>query len=150
MIEGSSHIYSEIFLHTTWHCHENQPMINSDIETSLFKYIEEYCKKVKGVHFKGIGGTETHIHFVFQMEPFVSLSDLIGKIKGSSSHEVNMEFGKDSIKWQRGYGVVSFAKKNLGAVLKYVKNQKEHHKKGSINEILEEYCNKYIKENINS
>ena len=145
IMEGSSHIYSEIFLHTTWHCHDNRLMIKSEIEPSLYKYIEEYFKKVKGIHFVKIGGTETHIHLVFQMEPFADLSDFIGKVKGSSSHEINKEFGSETIKWQRGYGIVSFAKKNLKAVVRYVENQKEHHKKGTINDILEEYCINYKK-----
>jgi putative transposase len=102
-------------------------------------FIEEYCGKVKGVHFKGIGGTETHVHLAFQMEPFVLLSDFIGKVKGANSHEMNKAWGSGAIRWQRGYGVVSFSGKFLPGILQYVWKQKEHHRNGTTNQVLETY-----------
>ena len=73
------------------------------------------------------------------MEPFVFLSGFIGKIKGASSYEINRRFGSGTIQWQRGYGIVSFAKKHLSTVLSYVEKQKEHHKQGTTNKSLESY-----------
>ncbi|MFC2170463.1 IS200/IS605 family transposase [Calditrichota bacterium] len=131
------HNFSEIFIHIVWHCHDNRPLINEDIEPELYQFIEKYCRNTKGVYFKGLGGTPTHIHLAFQVEPHISFSDFIGKLKGASSHEMNNLFGKGAIQWQRGYGIVSFAKKNLSAIIKYIANQKEHHKKMTLNEVLE-------------
>ena len=37
----------------------------------------------------------------------------------------------------RGFGVVSFGKKQLGWVLEYVANQKEHHRCGNVMKRLE-------------
>ena len=88
---------------------------------------------------KAIGGSETHVHLIFQMEPFVNLSEIIGKLKGSSSIEMNTLHGKNSLKWQRGYGIVSFDTKNLSSVRQYVENQKEHHSKGTVKKLLEEF-----------
>ena len=110
---GSSHTFSEIFLHLNWHCLNDRPLIAPEIESFLHAFIREYCAKTKGVHFKGIGGTETHIHMVFQMEPFVLLSEFIGRIKGASSHEVNSRLGSGTLNWQRGYGAVSFSRDTL-------------------------------------
>ena len=103
----------------------------------MYETIEEYCRKVKGIHYQGVGATEDHVHLVFQMEPLVALADFIGKIKGASSHEINKPFGAGTLKWQRGYGVVSFSKKHLPGILTYVRNQKEHHKKRTTNRVLE-------------
>lgn len=80
------------------------------------------------------------LHLVFQMEPFVLLSECIGKIKGAGSHEMNKRFGAGTLKWQRGYGVVRFSKKHLPAVTRYVESQKEHHRGGTIKEVLEVYA----------
>ena len=71
------------------------------------------------------------------MEPFVLLSDFIGKVKGASAHEVNKEVGPETIKWQRGYGVVSFSKKHLPGVLSYVEDQEKHHETGTTKKALE-------------
>ena len=139
MSYGSSHNFSEIFLHLNWHCAKDRPLLTPTIEPDCHAFIEEYCAKVKGIHFKEIGGTETHIHLVFQFEPFVELTDFIGKIKGASSHEMNQRFGRDSLEWQRGYGIVSFSKKHLPSMLQYVARQKEHHAAGTTKDTLERH-----------
>jgi hypothetical protein len=80
---------------------------------------------------------ETHVHLALSIEPFVGISELIGDLKGASSREVNKEKGYKALEWQRGFGVVSFGRKNLPMVLEYIANQKEHHAKGSVHERLE-------------
>lgn len=112
-------------------------MVTPEIEPTLHAFIKEYCAKIKGIHFNGIGGTETHIHLAFQMKPFVSLSDFIGQVKGASSHEMNKRFGPGTLQWQRGLGIVSFSKKHLPGIQAYVVRQKEHHLRGAVNETLE-------------
>ena len=134
---GSGHTFSEIFLHLNWHCLKDRPLIAPRMEPVLHPFIEEYCSKIKGIHFSGVGGTETHVHLVFQMEPFVPLSDFIGQAKGASSHEMNKRFGPGTLQWQRGFGIVSFSKKHLPGILSYMARQKEHHAQGSTKEILE-------------
>ncbi|MFH1743472.1 MAG: IS200/IS605 family transposase [bacterium] len=142
-----THVFSEVYLHLNWHCHKNAPMIRPEIESPIYEFIEQYCRKLKGIHFKGVGGTEDHVHLVFQIEPFVLLSDFVGKIKGATSHEMNVRFGADTLKWQRGYGIVSFSKKHLSAVLRYVENQEEHHRHGTINNALE-VCVEHTEERV--
>ena len=135
---GSGHTFSEIFLHLNWHCLQDRPLITASIEAPLHAFIQEYCAKIRGIHFKGVGGTETHIHLVFQFEPFAALSEFIGQVKGASSHEMNKQFGAGTIQWQRGFGIVSFSKKHLPAILRYVAGQKDHHSQGTANLTLEQ------------
>ncbi|HWL92861.1 MAG TPA: hypothetical protein VNT79_04950 [Phycisphaerae bacterium] len=45
--------------------------------------------------------------------------------------------GQKALEWQRGYGVVSFGKRNLNWVLDYVRRQREHHANGRIEARLE-------------
>ncbi len=139
MRSHSTHTFSQIFIHLNWHCNENRPNITPHIESDLYKFIEKYCVKSKGVLFHAVGGIEDHIHLVIQIEPTLLLSEWIGKVKGASAHEMNVRFGKGTLEWQRGYGAVSFAKRDLPSVLKYVKNQKLHHRKGTVNAVLEDY-----------
>jgi len=139
MGKGRSHVFSEILLHLNWHCLHDKPMIRPEIEPALHEFLRKYCAKVKGIHFKGSGSTEDHVHLAFQMEPFAPLSDFIGQIKGACAHEMNGQFGPGAIKWQRGYGIVSFSMRYLPGVLRYVANQKEHHRLGTTNPTLEEH-----------
>lgn len=53
-------------------------------------------------------------------------------------HYVNHELvSRKVLDWQTGYGVVSFGTKDLEWVVRYIRNQKDHHKKGTIVELLE-------------
>jgi putative transposase len=69
------------------------------------------------------------VHLALSIEPTVLISDLIGALKGYSSHEVNRRVGtgRTVLQWQTGYGVVSFGTRDLPWVVDYVRNQKEHH-----------------------
>ena len=137
MLSRSTHVFSELFLHINWHCANDERLIEPRVEKPLFEYLKNYCTKCKGVKFLGVGGTEDHVHLVIQVEPFICSSEFIGKLKGASSHDLNKLLGADTLHWQRGYGVLSFARRDLEAVLKYVANQKEHHGRGNIKVAME-------------
>jgi putative transposase len=134
----STRAYSEINLHFVWHVKSSLPTITAEIEPRLFRYIRSYALKSKGLFFHGIGGTETHVHIAVTIPPTLLISEWIGKLKGSSSYYVNHELvNRKVLDWQAGYGVVSFGTRDLEWVLNYIRNQKEHHRKGSSVERLE-------------
>jgi len=133
----SEHVYHDICLHITWHTKGSLPLLKDAAEQTVHQFLRHRCAQTKGVFLHGIGGMETHVHLALSIEPFVGISELIGDLKGASSREVNKEKGYKALEWQRGFGVVSFGRKNLPMVLEYIANQKEHHAKGSVHERLE-------------
>lgn len=136
-----SHNFSEIYLHLNWHCKDDRPLIRPEIEPILHTFLLDYCRGTKGIHEAVCGGTADHIHLAFRMEPIVTLSGFIGDIKGASSHAVNQRFGKGMLYWQRGFGIVSFAKQHLPGIVSYVRDQKKHHQEGTTKPKLEEHGN---------
>jgi putative transposase len=138
----SNNVYSEINLHFVWHVKNNQALILETIEGRLHRYIRNYALKEEGLIFHEVGGVEDHVHIAVTIPPTFKISEWIGKIKGASSHYVNHELvNRKLLDWQRGYGVVSFATKDLQWVLNYIRNQKEHHRKGTTVERLEKITN---------
>jgi putative transposase len=134
----STRAYSEINLHITWHVKESLPIITEIIEPRLYHYLKHYALQSKGLIVHDVGGTETHVHIAVTIPPTLPISEWIGKLKGASSHYVNHELvNRKLLDWQRGYGVVSFGTKDLQWVINYIRNQKEHHRKGTIVERLE-------------
>ncbi len=136
-MQGVQRHYSEIFLHVTWHCLESRPLLHGEIERETHGSIENYCGKHEGVYYLASGGTDTHVHLAIQIDPVVCISEFIGKVKGSSAYSMNKQFGKNTLEWQRGYGVVSFSARHLEAIKQYIVNQREHHQKGTVRETLE-------------
>ena len=130
--------YSEINLHFVWHVKSSLPIITTEIEPGLYRYICSYALQSRDLIFHEVGGTETHVHIAVTIPPTLLISDWIGKLKGASSHYVNHQLlNRKLLDWQAGYGVVSFGTKDLEWVTRYIRNQKEHHRKGSALERLE-------------
>ena len=133
----ASHVYHEIYLHINWHTKDDLPLLAGRTEEAVHDFLRTRCRATDGVYFHGVGGTETHVHLVVNVEPHVNTSDVVGDLKGSCSHEVNKLKRHKAVEWQRGFGVVSFGKNNLRWVLDYVANQKEHHAHGATKGRLE-------------
>jgi putative transposase len=131
-------VYSEINLHMTWHTKNSDPVLTDSIENRLYHHLQHEILKTKNVFFHAVGGTENHVHLAVTIPPSLLVSDWIGKLKGGSSFHINHEIAnRKLLDWQEGYGVVSFGTKDLKWVIDYVKNQKEHHRRGTTNERLE-------------
>jgi putative transposase len=133
----SAHVFHEIYLHFNWHTKGDSPLLRPDLEAAVHDFLAERCRQTKGVYFHAIGGTVTHVHLAINIEPQICISDLMGDLKGACSYEINQQKRFKALEWQRGFGVVSFGKKQLPWVKDYLARQKEHHQSGRVQPRLE-------------
>lgn len=131
-------VYAEINLHLTWHTQGSIPVLTETVETRLHHYLKHRILQTPGVVFHEIGGTEDHVHIAVSIPPTLLISEWIGQLKGASSYYINHEIAnRRLLDWQDGYGVVSFGTKDLPWVVNYIRNQKQHHARGTTHERLE-------------
>ena len=79
-----------------------------------------------------INGMPNHIHMLIGMRPSCCLSDLVREVKKSSNTFINeKKITRSKFQWQEGFGSFSYSQSNLDLVIKYIMNQKEHHKRKS-------------------
>jgi putative transposase len=140
----ASHVFHEIYLHLNWHTKDDYPLITPKVEPVVYKLIEDRCRNAKGVYFHAIGGTPTHIHLAVNIEPSICISELIRQRKGGSAHDFNQQHRMKALEWQRGFGLVSFGKRQLGWVNQYIAGQKVHHRTGRIHERLELILQRWV------
>jgi putative transposase len=135
----SRNYYSEIHLHIVWHTKLSMPLLTPQVEPLVHRHIRKRIVQTPGVFVHEVGGTETHVHVALTIMPTILISDLIGKLKGGTSHDVNRDSGRKRkvLEWQAGYGVVSFGTKDLEWVLAYIRERKQHHANGAVLERLE-------------
>jgi REP element-mobilizing transposase RayT len=133
----ASHVFHEIYLHLTWHTKDDYPILIPSLEPLVHSLLTNRCHQTRGVYFHAINGTPTHIHLAINIEPHITVSELIGELKGFSAHEINEQQRMKRLEWQRGFGVVSFGKKQLTWVQDYIARQKEHHATGRLQARLE-------------
>lgn len=135
----SRNFYSEINLHLVWHTKGDLPLLTPAIESAVHRCLTKRIVDTSGAFIHAIGGTPTHVHLAITIPPTLLISEFIGQLKGSSSHEVNHQgpANSKSLQWQAGYGVVSFGTRDLPWVVEYIRNQREHHGVGTIHDRLE-------------
>ena len=60
--------------------------------------------------------------------------------KGATSFRVNKEIHpKFKLQWQEGYGVLTLRKDELAKVSRYIDRQEEHHRRGTLSDLLEKF-----------
>jgi putative transposase len=135
----SKNYYSEINLHIVWHTKNSSPLLTLTVEPIAHRCLRKRILDTTDVYVHEIGGIETHVHIAITIPPTLTISEWIGKLKGGTTHDVNQQSGRNHkvLEWQTGYGVVSFGTGDLDWVKAYIKNQREHHARGSAHDRLE-------------
>ena len=129
--------YNQILYHIVFGTYDYSPFLNSDNENVLFSYIAGILKN-KSCHSYIVGGASNHVHIITHIHPSLAPAFLIKDIK-LASHKMIIKNGKSFshfTKWQVGYSLFTYhisAKANL---IRYVENQREHHKLFSYKEEL--------------
>jgi REP element-mobilizing transposase RayT len=145
-----SHSFTKIWIHSIFSTKERAQIISDKLEPVLHKHIAESLEKDFGCDVKAINGMREHIHILFRLNPNHSLSELMKNIKGESSHWVNSQnFINIKFAWQTGYSTFSISESVIDNVIKYIINQKEHHKKVTFKEEYELFMKKYGNDIIN-
>lgn len=84
------------------------------------------------------------MHIVTHLHPSIALADLIKDIKIASNLFIKeQDLFPDFISWQEGYGAFTYSIKERERLIKYVKNQEEHHRKSSYKEELIDLLNEH-------
>jgi Transposase and inactivated derivatives len=121
--------YSQIYLHLVF---ATKPYPISYIKEDQRVIVEKYiCGIVRNNDCKmlAIYCNPDHTHIFLDIAPKISISELVQKIKVSSSKFIHEHFKNRYFAWQSGYGVFSSPQSAKEKICRYILNQKEHHGK---------------------
>ena len=144
--------YTQIYIHIVFSPEHREALISKEWSDNLEKYITGIVQTNKH-KILAIKAMPDHIHIFIGYNINQTLPKLVEDIKTSSNSWVNINnLSNFKFDWQRGYGAFSHSKSQIDAVVKYILNQEEHHKKRSFkDEYLEmlkkndiKYDDKYL------
>ena len=135
--------YTSLHYHVIFSTKNRLPWIKPNLESRIRSYIGGIARKRKMTALQ-IGGCDDHLHALVQAPPIYSPSEIAQYLKGESSKWIHEEFPamRDFI-WQDGYGAFTVSKSDLPDVIRYIQNQREHHRKKTFQEEYLEFLNKY-------
>lgn len=129
-----------LYYHLVWATKSRDHLIQPEIEPRLYGYIVNKAAEL-GVYVYAINGWYDHLHLVVSIPPKHAVADVVKRLKGASSHDLNQAGGLDcQFAWQRGYGALTLGERQRPMAEAYVENQKSHHEQQSANAWLERYA----------
>ena len=135
--------YTQIHIQFVFAVKFRSAIIHSSWREELHKYIAGIIRE-KGHKLLAIYAMPDHIHIFIGMRPTESIAELMKDVKGFSSKWINeKKFLKTRFEWQEGYGGFSYSKTHVPAVIKYINNQEEHHRRKTFIEEYIEYLNTF-------
>ena len=128
--------YTQIIYHIVFATKNRERVLDANRREDLFRYIWGIIKN-NNCHLFRIGGVEDHIHLLTELHSTVCLADLVKDIKTGSSKWIreNSVFPRFT-HWQDGYGAFTHSVNEKHALIEYIKNQEEHHRRV---DFLDEY-----------
>jgi putative transposase len=135
--------YSQIYIQIVFAVAGRENLIKAEWRTELYKYITGIVRN-HGQKLIAIGGVENHVHILLGIKPNVALSDLVREIKANSSRFINeRRFVRGKFAWQEGFGAFSYSHSQLGDVIRYIEDQKNHHKDKSLKDEYIRFLQRY-------
>lgn len=128
--------YTQVHLQFVFAPKYRASLINSTWENDLYKYMTGIVQ-TNNHKLIVINGMPDHVHLLVGFRATQSMADFMQDVKAGSSKWINdNKYCKERFEWQAGYGAFSYSKSQLPTVIRYIENQKEHHRKKPF---LEEY-----------
>jgi len=133
------------WLHLVWSTKDRFPFFQDKQKASQTnKIIKKICSDNNIYHKIGFVNPE-HIHLLVDLPVDMTIKKMMQLLKGTSSHNINeLDIFKAKFVWARGYGAFSVSENQLDTVIKYIKNQEEHHKKMSFAREWKLFQKKYL------
>lgn len=102
-------------------------VIREELQPELWAYMAGIARN-HGMHALAIGGMDDHVHALVHIPGSMSIAKAVQVLKANSSRWINAG-RKGRFEWQEGYAAFSVSRSQIPRLMKYIANQKEHHKK---------------------
>ncbi len=127
---------SKVILHIIFSTRDRESWLDQKIRSRMHAYLATICRDLGGDGLR-VGGFSDHVHIVTTLPRTLSQAEIIEQLKkGSSKWIKTIDPRYRRFFWQRGYATLSVSPSQLGAVIRYVDAQEEHHR---IHTFEEEY-----------
>lgn len=120
---------ANVLLHIVFSTKERRPYLQSpQVRDVMTRYLIGTLQNLKCPSLI-VGVVQDHVHILGVLHRTVSIADLIGELKSSSSKRIKEEGpALAEFHWQNGYGAFSVSQSSVGQVREYITNQEEHHR----------------------
>ncbi len=138
-----SNTYTQLYIQIVFAVKGREHFIKEPFREELQKYMTGIVNNKKQKLY-AIYCMHDHTHLFVSMQPDISVSDLTRDVKANSSSFLKeKKLVPELFSWQEGFGAFSYSKSQASAVVDYILNQPEHHKKKTFQQEYLEFMEKF-------
>ncbi len=121
----TSHSFYDLKVHLVWIAKYRKPVLFGNVAARLRDLVREICKSLDVEILKG-HVSKDHVHLFVSIPPYLSVSDLVKRVKGKTSWKLMSENRKLSRQfwgrhlWARGYFAASSGNVTDEVIMKYI------------------------------
>jgi|GEM_PF-410789 len=118
--------YWQLYYHVIFATRERRPFPDLVTRKVAARLLTEKATELRcTVHALDV--QPDHVHMVVSTPPTLAVATVIGQLKGSSSHALARTAQGDGFRWQGEYGILTFGRRHLPEVVRYVQDQDRRH-----------------------
>lgn len=134
---------SRVLIHLIFSTKNRARDLTLEIQNELHPYLATVLRDFECPVLK-IGGIEDHVHSFFGLSRTRSISEVVEHVKISSSKWLKTKSPTLShFHWQSGYGAFSVGQSSVDALMRYIAQQAEHHKRMTFQDEFRRFLNRY-------
>jgi REP element-mobilizing transposase RayT len=134
---------SSLLTHRVFSTKNREAMLTGEVATETHAYTVGVLNGI-GCPSIQVGGVSDHVHLFFRLSRTRTIADVVETLKTSSSKWIKTKGSPfSSFHWQSGYGAFSVSQSDVDAVVGYIRDQPEHHKRVSFQEEYRRILDRY-------
>lgn len=134
---------AQVLVHLIFSTKNREPVLADDIRPELHPYMATVLKGMNSPAIL-INSVEDHAHVLFHLSKNHALCDVIESLKKDSSKWIKTKRrAYRNFHWQNGYGAFSVSQSSVARVIKYIENQREHHRRRTFQEEFRAFLKRY-------
>ena len=120
--------FTRLRYHIVFTTKEREPWLTREVEEFVYPVVGRIAKLNRGC-LLCIGGVEDHVHLLVAISPTMAVAEFVRAIKASSSAAIRKKFSSlRGFRWQGEYSCFTVWPKDYKGLVRYIENQKEHHR----------------------
>jgi putative transposase len=134
---------SSILIHLIFSTKNREQLLTPEIDVELYPYLASIFQALKSPALI-INGTSDHLHALFALSRVMTIASIVEEIKTESSKWIKTK-GRNfqNFHWQSGYGAFSISQSEVPSVRRYIRSQKEHHRRVSFQDEYRQFLKAY-------
>ncbi|MBU7584605.1 MAG: IS200/IS605 family transposase [Nostoc sp. TH1S01] len=115
--------FTQLYAHCVWGTWDRLPLVTPDIQEIIYSAIAKQSSEL-GCKVIAIGGIVDHVYLLVGYPPNLTISELMQKTKGTSSHLITHEIKpQEFLKWQGGYGAFTVSHNHIEQIALSLRRQ---------------------------